>query len=221
MCLNIPKNAVVQIAKENIIVYKRLHIRKKLTYCGLKSGDKVQIINYYTEDELVDAIISINKERRIFFCTNDSRLNGLICNNKYGYSYSWILDSNIKKVIKDGVTLKKRIKQYYITPYQDFKVSMRKTYTSLLIREKGSLEDRINIGLHSFRHKEDAQKDALEGHIVQCTIPKGSKYYLGKFMDMDSYASDKLRYDKNIRENNQSKSTDISLLWRRKSRLIT
>ena len=33
---------------------------------------------------------------------------------------------------------------------------------------------------------------------AECIIPKGSKYYEGKFIDNDAYASDKLTYVKII-----------------------
>ena len=61
------------------------------------------------------------------------------------------------------------------------------------------------MGLHSFELLDDCKNNAFiekiyayKSVVVKCIIPKGSKYYKGKFNNYftvySSYASDKIKY---------------------------
>lgn len=84
------------------------------------------------------------------------------------------------------------------TYYQKAKIIIGGTYKSkFTINSLGEIER----GLHSFTTLEIAEKFIsvrlliCKSHIVKCIIPKGSKYYLGRFyVDNDSYASNRLKY---------------------------
>ncbi len=90
----------------------------------------------------------------------------------------------------------------YRTPYYIAKVKLGRTYKSeiSIIDECGSIL--IEKALHSFKFKSQAEKEASEHmptwKIVECTIPKGSEYYIGEFDYYCSYASNKLKYGKII-----------------------
>jgi len=88
----------------------------------------------------------------------------------------------------------------YRTPYMAMHVEIGKTYRSRLVRGSavfnfyngGGLHSVINAGLHSYDNLEDAKLAALSHVVVRCTIPAGSKYYVGHENEI---ASDTLRYD--------------------------
>lgn len=82
----------------------------------------------------------------------------------------------------------------YVTPYQDFRVSIGKTYESKI--RKTSFNE-IEEGLHSFANYEDCKGKANTFYncvVVKCIIPKGSWYYIGKFSNYKSYSSNRLKY---------------------------
>ena len=78
-----------------------------------------------------------------------------------------------------------------VTPYRNFPIEIGKTYNSELIKSDGFIQE----GLHSFKNLDDAKSSYVQIY-AECIIPKGSKYYEGKFADDDAYASDKLTYVK-------------------------
>ena len=45
--------------------------------------------------------------------------------------------------------------------------------------------------------------DNIDDIVVECVIPKGSKYYIGTFYDKISYASDTLTYVKIIKDSKE------------------
>ena len=100
----------------------------------------------------------------------------------------------------------------YVTPYQRAKIKIGKIYKSSIEKKErmGVGEDGwmrgwveiINKALHSFLNKEDAKEHYLDiwggrgewSVIVKCKIPKGATYYKGTFDDLESIASNKLKY---------------------------
>lgn len=86
------------------------------------------------------------------------------------------------------------------TPYQDVQVRIGETYESDLIKNHFN---EIEIGLHSFAELAAAQEKARDYSsdviVVECVIPKWSWYYKGIFCNYYSYASNKLKYVKIIK----------------------
>lgn len=87
------------------------------------------------------------------------------------------------------------------TSYRQMLVEIGKTYSSDIIVEEGFFASyEINVGLHSFFGIKNTIKDAKEcfnpraNVIVKCIIPKGSTYYIGKFENLASSASNTLKY---------------------------
>lgn len=62
----------------------------------------------------------------------------------------------------------------------------------------------VNQGFHSFVNLKDAIKgrnkdiDYKRLVVCECIIPKGSKYYKGKYLHYDGYASDSIKINKII-----------------------
>ena len=88
----------------------------------------------------------------------------------------------------------------YLTTYRRSEIVIGQTYTSVL--EKSDYNKvKVDFGLHSFAEKRPCCIDGMTERanvVVRCTIPKGSKYYVGEFCCEKSYASNCLRYDEII-----------------------
>ena len=88
----------------------------------------------------------------------------------------------------------------------DFLYTFNKTYETLLLKTSFRKFYRIENGFHSFAKLEPTisfyhlhlKMKHWDFELVECTIPKGSKYYIGKYKNRCSYASDKIRIDKII-----------------------
>lgn len=188
MCLELQSNKTEsKIAKKDIICYKRLKFLPTIDMSTIKDGDE---FNGVINEVECSGKISIESDK-VYFCTNHPKLNGSDSLNKHGYTNSWVFYNNVTSIIinnKEVVNLK------MVTPYRNFPIKIGKTYNSELIKRDDGL---IHKGLHSFKNSNDA-KFYISGIYVKCIIPKGSKYYEGKFADYNSYASDKLTYVKII-----------------------
>ena len=188
MCLELISNKTKsKIAKKDIICYKRLEHLPTIDISTVKDGDRFDGVINNIE---CSGKISVESDE-IYFCTNHAVLNGSDSLNKHGYNYSWVLDNVVTSIIinnKEVVTLK------IATPYREFPIEIGKTYDSELIKKDGVVHE----GLHSYKNLDDSKQDI--GIYVECIIPKGSKYYEGKFVDDDAYASDKLTYVKFIED---------------------
>lgn len=188
MCLELlPNKTESQIAKEDIICYKALTHIPTVNMSTIKDGDEFTGVIHTIE---CSGKISIESDQ-IFFCTNHSKLQGSDSQNKHGLMYSWVFDNTVTSII---INNKEIIDLKIATPYRNFLVEIGETYDSELIK---SNDDYIHEGLHSFKNSNDA-KIYNSGIYVECIIPKGSKYYEGKFNINDAYASDKLTYVKTI-----------------------
>ena len=185
MCLELKSNKIKsKIAKEDIVCYKRLEFFPTIDMSNIKDGDEFNgVINEFK----CSGKISV-ESNKIYFCTNDSGLDGSDAKNKHGYKYSWVFDNDVTSIIinnKEVVDLK------IATPYKHFPIEVGKTYDSELIKK----DEYVYEGLHSYKNLAGAKKYHT-GIYVKCIIPKGSKYYEGRFDVDDAYASDKLTYVK-------------------------
>ena len=188
MCLNLKSNKIKsEIAKEDIMCYKRLEFLPTIIdKSNIKDGDEFTGVIKELE---CSGKISIESDK-IFFCTNRSKLNGEDSKNKHGYINSWIFDSTVTSII---INNKKVVDLKIVTPYREFPIEIGKTYDSELIKK----DEYVHEGLHSYKNLDHA-KNYYVKFYAECIIPKGSKYYEGKFVDNDAYASDKLTYVKII-----------------------
>ena len=87
---------------------------------------------------------------------------------------------------------------HFVTPYQYKKIVLGYTYTSVL--DTPDWANRVEQGLHAFLTLEQAKAMCKHEHnrvIVKCIIPKGSKYYIGEFMNnygMTAITASALKY---------------------------
>ena len=179
------------VATEDIKCYKVLNYAKVPTEFGLTChGKKAKAI---FGNQAYYVIISIYKND-IYLCSDNRLLNGEECPKKFGKTYSWIVDNATTSVLCKKNEL---LCDGYRTPYQSAIVRIGETYTSEL-----KCEDRfgegyeVYIGLHSYVNIPSIIISHREV-LVECIIPKGASYYVGKFVS-DSYASDTLTYVKLI-----------------------
>jgi len=95
------------------------------------------------------------------------------------------------------------------TPFQNFPVKIGEKYESELnVRSMGDIDKNVpddyvvkfvTNGLHSFVRFKDAYNAYIRCSnrvVVECVIPKDSKYYIGEFDGLLSYASTELVYVK-------------------------
>ena len=188
MCLTLKSNKTKsKIAKEDIICYKRLEFLPTIIdKSNIKDGDEFTGVINNME---CSGKISI-ESNDIYFCTNHPLLCGTDASNKHGYIHSWVLDNTVTSII---INNKEVIDLKIVTPYRKFPIEIGKTYDSELIKK----DEYIHEGLHSFKNLAGAKKYHT-GIYAECIIPKGSKYYEGRFDIDDAYASDKLTYVKII-----------------------
>jgi hypothetical protein len=194
MCLELKNGRVKpKIAKKDIVVYKFLKDGKKLKP-EFHGKEFTGVIKGFT----VKGKISIGRD--IFFCTDEIQLDGAKADDKFGYKYSWLIDSRVKsievdgvEIIKDGCVLNNAKVLTFLTPIQDVEIEIGETYKSKLIKNGLLVEE----GIHSFKNLEDVNYFASfdkNSFVVKCIMPKGSEYYVGKYGDHVSYASDTLKY---------------------------
>lgn len=194
MCLTINKDQLIPlIAEKDIVVDKIVTVEREFDISKIKHGDKfTAVINdIQCEGEIVI-------DDNIYFCTNDKNLEGDYCKIPKGYKYSWVLDKGVKKINIEGKKIASN--DLYFTKYRDIPVKIGETYYSDFSIIPYFDKFTVEKGLHSFVPEQDLKGlgyfwDDYEV-IVECVIPKGSKYYIGKFDNLDSYASDTLKYVK-------------------------
>jgi hypothetical protein len=195
MCLELKNGrAKPKIAKNDIVVYKFLQVSRKLNPEFHRKEFTGVIKNFIVKGK----ISTIDK--RTFLCTDEIHLDGTYTEDKLGYKYSWLIDRHVKsikvdgvEVIKDGYLLDNAKVLSFSTPYRNVEIKIGEIYKSKLIK----YDSLIDEGIHSFKNLKDANYFASfdEKRIVaKCIIPKGSEYYVGKYGDYVSYASDTLKY---------------------------
>ena len=192
MCLSNVTTTGPLIAEEDITVYKFI------SNCFTPVSNWRELINHGDDciatinNDIVEGKISIiNKDHfDLFICTDNPKFDGRFILNKLGYKYSWFFESDsVKSIIIKGEEI---IEPGFETIYQDYPVKIGETYKSKLILN----DDDVRIGLHSYIKKPEFS-DCY--NIVECVIPKGSKYFIGDFKGIkNSIASDTLKYIKII-----------------------
>ena len=177
MCLSNVTTTEPLIAEEDITVYK--YIEK----ASILVNNWKELVNHGDEciavigNDTVNGKISIDSSGELFISAEDM-----------GYN-SWVFDKMVTSIIIKG---KEIVEQGYRTRYQYTKVVIGEEYTSELICNYID----VYIGLHSYINKPEL---SIYYNIVECIIPKGSKYFIGNFKGIkDSIASDKLKYVKII-----------------------
>ena len=189
MCLELKSNKTKsQIAKEDIVCYKRLEYLPTINMSTIKDGDEFTGV---IRNIQCSGKISI-ESNKIYFCTNHPGLRDADIQNKHGYDNSWMFDSRVTSII---INNKEVIDLKLVTPYREFPIEIGKTYNSKLIKKY----EFVHEGLHSYKTLDDAKKFSVIKICAECIIPKGSKYYKGEFGGWDAYASDKLTYVKLIK----------------------
>lgn len=183
MCLQLSSEKTrMNKATKDIVCYKRLDVYEKLitkypdgtAFKGVIKGIKCKG-HLTVEDE------------KLYFCTNDSALDGSDCDDKKGYKYSWVFDDKVTEINGEAPVLI----TVYKTIYQNFTVKIGETYTSPL--EK--MYDTVHVGFHSYANIRDTQRSILGDEVIaKCIIPKGASYYKGIYDGYTSYASDILTY---------------------------
>ena len=190
MCLSIKENAELLIAKRDMIVYKRLKLIDNKTSELINDGD---LFSGVINDINCNGKIHKTKAGELFFCTNNYLLNGSESPEKFGYKYSWIMRPSVTSIIINGVEFIDKLVSNTIlhTPYMGANIIIGETYKSKLVVEDANVEN----GLHSFHTVLATKSDYFVNDvIVKCIIPKGSKYYKGKYGNYVSYASNTLKY---------------------------
>lgn len=172
-----------KIAKKDIVCYKTLYINVECEDT-VKDGDTFTGV---IANRKCKGKISIQNSI-IFFCTNNFLLDGVDCEDKKGFSFSWKIDNDVSSIIVNN--RKVICINEYVTPYRHYKIKIGETYSSKLDRRNKNRE--IRVGLHSFKYLEDIKR--THNIIAECIIPKGSKYYEGLFGGSMSFASDTLKY---------------------------
>ena len=110
-----------------------------------------------------------------------------------------VADSDIPYVAEENIICYKfyiLINDKYVSPYQKCDMPDINKLVATELQRSGDFY--IEKGFHSFACLKDAEVEAewfgnVHGHevcIAKCIIPKGSKYYWGKFRDDYSYCSE-------------------------------
>lgn len=188
MCLDISKNARLMTAKRDIKVWKFMRRLKDATMPDYPEGFTAPFKGVIKNILCIG--IAVCKKSELYFCTDEPRLDGKPINDSTGYRYSWVYDECVDagKTTVDGMPIAMS-KETYATPYMSALIIMGREYTSKLNRESSTS---IGCGLHSYAKMKDAAENG--SCVVECVIPKGSKYYAGWYCGHRSYASDRLRY---------------------------
>lgn len=195
MCLDL-LDTTRHIASKDIIVYKfvscKNFINSNIKLKNLNEKSFIGVINGIS----CEGVLSTNDYGTLYLYTNDSNLNksGFISDSKF--KYSWKFDNFVSSIIVNNIELV-NLDNYY-TPYRNCVVEIGETYSSKLILEGTRKCAFVDVGIHSFKFKDDAVYDAYSFDtafkIIKCIIPKGSEYFIGTFYGIPSYASNTLTY---------------------------
>jgi hypothetical protein len=184
MCLQLSSEETrLNKATKDIVCYKRLDVYEKPDITKYSDGAAFKGV---IKEIKCKGHLTV-EDGKLYFCTNNSALNGSNCDDKKGYKYSWVFDDRVTEINGEAPVLITT----YETIYQNFTVKIGETYTSSL--EK--INDTVYMGLHSYANIGDTQHSILGNEVIaKCIIPKGASYYKGRFDGYTSYASDTLTY---------------------------
>ena len=184
MCLQLSSEKTkLSKATKDIVCYKRLDVYKEPDITKYLDGTAFKgVINGIKCEGRLTV-----EYGRLYFCTNNSALDGSDCNDKKGYKYTWVFDVSVTEINGEApvvITVHKTI-------YQNFTVKIGETYTSSL--EK--IGDTVYEGLHSYANIRDTLRSIFGDEVIaRCIIPKGASYYKGTYNGSTSYASNALTY---------------------------
>lgn len=204
MCLDIEETSRKRTATKDISVVKVLLIKRSLPEKALSTSLSGKECTVTIKKRTFKGKLFVSEGNQEWICHNINYLNGSKSPNKFGYKYSWFIDSNVTSLIIDGVEYYKDMLR---TIYRNMPIEIGEEYTSELRRNISRFGNhKIQKGLHSFDESEfDIVQEAYNKDygpqylkFVKCIIPKGAEYYKGVFKDKVSYASDRLKYIKII-----------------------
>ena len=103
--------------------------------------------------------------------------------------------------VKDDINLPSYDKDGYLSPYQGMPAPTINEVTNTLLDRaylsKYTAVYMVGRGFHSFKYLDDLIHEldfwlSSDIKIFKCIIPKGTKYYEGKFGDFPSYCSESI-----------------------------
>jgi hypothetical protein len=113
------------------------------------------------------------------------------------------------KIVYKYLVPDSQLKDCFRTPYRDCLVKIGDIVTSDLVKS----DDEIEVGIHSFVNKNDCINFGIRDRkniiVVECIIPKFTKYYKGIFGKRLSIASKKLIYKEIIYEITEAEQIQI------------
>lgn len=185
MCLTLKSRlSIPRIALKDITVYKGLRKDIGIDLTKIKHGDSFSGI---IRGESCNGKIVINEFHKLYFCTDNPKLNRTTILDTLGYAYACGFNDSVETISIDGQSV---INYEYKTPFTCCPIEIGKTYTSTLKK----IGRRVERGLHSFKMVANIEKEIHCSTIAKCIIPKGSIYYKGRFDIETSYASNKITY---------------------------
>lgn len=125
-------------------------------------------------------------------------------------------NSNIPKIAEENIICYKIyiFRNGFVSPYLRSPIPKLKEKITTELQNDGSYL--IEKGFHSFINLSDAEGDAkffsryyeIKAVISKCIIPKGSKYYKGKFGTIPSYCSESIIVDTIVSEHKYIRKYD-------------
>ena len=112
-----------------------------------------------------------------------------------------------KDIICYKVYIPSGINDTFVSPYQGYKMPRLGKRVQTEFNNKVDITSRlysgesyIELGFHSYKNLEDIieRQPIQEAIIVECTIPKGTKYYKGLYGTVESYCSECIILNKAI-----------------------
>ena len=103
--------------------------------------------------------------------------------------------------VKDDINLPSYDKDGYLSPYQGMPAPIINEVTNTLLDRaylsKYTAVYMVGRGFHSFKYLDDLIEEldfwlSFDIKIFKCIIPKGTKYYEGKYGDFHSYCSESI-----------------------------
>ena len=104
-----------------------------------------------------------------------------------------------KDIICYKVYIPSGINNIFVSPYRGYKMPRLGKRVQTEFNNKVDITSRlyngesyVELGFHSYKNLEDIieKRSVREAIIVECTIPKGTKYYKGLYGTVESYCSE-------------------------------
>ena len=104
-----------------------------------------------------------------------------------------------KDIICYKIYVPSDINDTFVSPYRGYKMPKLGKRVQTEFNNKVDITSRlyngesyVELGFHSYKNLEDIieKRSVQEAIIVECTIPKGTKYYKGLYGTVESYCSE-------------------------------